>query len=392
MKILIVSPFLPNSLDSGGKTRLYNLLRKVVDSGVEVVFFVIGEKEFTRNDINKFKAIFPEVKLYCKFFKPSFFAKIKYFLSNFIHADKNCFAVIKNEINSIINKEKINILQIEFSQFARYLSKTKINSILVIHEIRFKKIWREVLIQKKLVMKFFFLVKYFLLKKEELFNFSKFDQLVVMSNEDSKNLSGYNLSSISVIENGVDVDVFNFSFSGAEKKIYFLGWFGNVQNEDSLEYYLKSISPNMKNNDGFELSIFGGDLRESIKKRVEDVGGRYYGFLENEHLLKEVMGSILVVPLRYGGGTRLKILEAMAIGNPVVSTTIGAEGLDVQNNYNILIADSPGEFCLAINRLMQNNELRKKIVLNARKLVEDKYDWRVITEKQVLIYKNILSK
>jgi polysaccharide biosynthesis protein PslH len=85
--------------------------------------------------------------------------------------------------------------------------------------------------------------------------------------------------------------------------------------------------------------------------------------------------AAVVVPLRMGGGTRLKILEAMAAGKAVVSTTIGAEGLDISDSSEVLLADSPGEFARAVGRVLADPDLRRRLGAAARRTVEHRYDW-----------------
>jgi len=85
--------------------------------------------------------------------------------------------------------------------------------------------------------------------------------------------------------------------------------------------------------------------------------------------------SVCVVPLRAGGGTRLKILEAMSLGRPVVSSSFGCEGLDVRDGENVLIADRPEECAEKTTRLLGDPNLRKSLSTKARQLVENQYDW-----------------
>jgi glycosyltransferase involved in cell wall biosynthesis len=84
------------------------------------------------------------------------------------------------------------------------------------------------------------------------------------------------------------------------------------------------------------------------------------------------------VPLRIGGGTRLKIFEAMAMGKAVVSTTVGAEGLPVTTGRDILIADGPAPFADAVVRMIRHREVREQIAADARRLVLDRYDWAAV--------------
>jgi len=95
---------------------------------------------------------------------------------------------------------------------------------------------------------------------------------------------------------------------------------------------------------------------------------------------------VVVVPLRAGGGTRLKILEAMAVGRPVVSTSIGCEGLLARSGEHLLIADSPREFAESVKRLLADRDLRAKLCHNARRLVEDHYDWALLGKRLMAVF------
>jgi glycosyltransferase involved in cell wall biosynthesis len=89
---------------------------------------------------------------------------------------------------------------------------------------------------------------------------------------------------------------------------------------------------------------------------------------------------VYVVPLRIGGGTRLKIFEAMSMGKAVVSTTVGAEGLPVAPGQDIVIADEPARFTQAVVHLIRDVEARRRIETAARQLVVERYDWSAVAE------------
>jgi glycosyltransferase involved in cell wall biosynthesis len=99
-----------------------------------------------------------------------------------------------------------------------------------------------------------------------------------------------------------------------------------------------------------------------------------------------------VIPIRQGGGTRLKILEAMALGTPVVSTTKGAEGLAVTRGKEILIADAPNDFAAQVVRLLQDLTLHRQLARNARRLVEEHYDWNEIGQRFVDLVEETADK
>ena len=96
--------------------------------------------------------------------------------------------------------------------------------------------------------------------------------------------------------------------------------------------------------------------------------------------VRTLPGSVYVVPLRIGGGTRLKIFEAMSMGKAVVSTTIGAEGLPVTSGQNVMIADEPARFAHAVIHLIRDTESRRRIEAEARQLVVERYDWSAVAQ------------
>jgi glycosyltransferase involved in cell wall biosynthesis len=102
--------------------------------------------------------------------------------------------------------------------------------------------------------------------------------------------------------------------------------------------------------------------------------------------------TIVIAPLRIGGGTRLKILEGMAYGKPIVSTSIGAEGLDVVHGRDMLLADAPEAFAEAIGRILDNPEFAAGLGRAARQLAEARYSWRAAASELEAFYGTLLAK
>jgi glycosyltransferase involved in cell wall biosynthesis len=137
-----------------------------------------------------------------------------------------------------------------------------------------------------------------------------------------------------------------------------------------------------------ELHITGSTQGVDVESLPMDAHVILTGYLPD---IRSVVASawICVVPLRVGGGTRLKILEAMALGTPVVATSKGAEGLDVTPDKNILIADEPDEFAAKTLRLLREQDLRNRLADNGRRLVEEKYGWSAIGQAFLRIVENV---
>jgi polysaccharide biosynthesis protein PslH len=99
--------------------------------------------------------------------------------------------------------------------------------------------------------------------------------------------------------------------------------------------------------------------------------------------------DVFVVPMRMGGGVRLKILEALAMGLPVVSTTMGAEGTGLVNGEEILLADTPEQFASEVLRLLDSPELRERIAAAGRKVAEERFDWSRVTPPLLQAYEEL---
>ena len=179
-----------------------------------------------------------------------------------------------------------------------------------------------------------------------------------------------------VVPNGVDVKRFlSHGETGTRVGLIFYGVLGYAPNTDALLYFSRDILPLVKETSPHTtLTILGANAPMAITDLGTAPGIQYLGFVPD---VRPYLWThkICVVPLRSGGGTRLKILESMAAGLPVVSTTKGAEGLEVQHMENILIADTPREFVEAVELLENNDVLYRKIQQNGQALVKRKYDW-----------------
>jgi glycosyltransferase involved in cell wall biosynthesis len=190
------------------------------------------------------------------------------------------------------------------------------------------------------------------------------------------------LGPVEVIGNGVDMD--SFRVDGVKRNrdsIIFASLLKYAPNRDGLRQFCREIFPEIRKTwENAVLRVTGhfagmgvDDLR--VQGHVE-----FTGYLDD---IRPAIASswVSIAPIHVGSGTRLKILEAMALGTPVVSTTVGAEGLDVEHEREILIADTPSDFAKQILRLHDDERLWGKLSENGRRLVQEKYDWRVLGKK-----------
>ncbi|MGI8968015.1 MAG: glycosyltransferase [Chloroflexota bacterium] len=206
----------------------------------------------------------------------------------------------------------------------------------------------------------------------------RFDRTVVVSEVDRGKLIslGGDGEKISVVANGVDVAATAFqAYPVDPDHIVYPGSLTYQPNRDACLYFVEHVLPKIREQKpATRFSITGRLLAVTPDRLKYAQGVELLGYVDD---VTPVVGSaaVCVVPLRQGGGTRLKILEAMALGTPVVSTSVGAEGLAVEDGKHLLLADDPDALALAVISLMDDGALRQRLALAGRALVEHSYSW-----------------
>ena len=204
---------------------------------------------------------------------------------------------------------------------------------------------------------------------------------VVVSDLDRKRLEEISPLHIPVrvAPNGVDVEYFQPRPSiPAEKMILFIGGMHVFQNADGVEYFLKTVWPKIQDKEkGVKCLIIGQNPSKQLQRLADETGAEMLGFVEDVRPFLARAG-LMIVPIRIGSGTRLKILSAMAMGKAVVSTSVGCEGIEARDGQEVLIADTPDDMARQVVEVLRNPDIRKRLGENGRKLVEEKYSWAII--------------
>jgi glycosyltransferase involved in cell wall biosynthesis len=186
----------------------------------------------------------------------------------------------------------------------------------------------------------------------------------------SRFVPGY--QEIYLLPNCVRVADYQLQEKAQRNTLIFTGSFRFRPNYDAIIWFLSEIFPLVQAKEPSLHLTITGDHANLPLPTARNI--TLAGFVKDVHLLV-AQSWVSIVPIQSGGGTRLKILEAMAIGTPVVTTRKGAEGLDAQHDIHLLIADRPMDFAHAILRLTNDDMLRQRLVDNAYRLVCEKYDW-----------------
>jgi sugar transferase (PEP-CTERM/EpsH1 system associated) len=237
-----------------------------------------------------------------------------------------------------------------------------------------------------------------------------FDAHVVVSERDGQRLRElWSATAVSVIENGVDSAHYSDSEieaahaawrsqnsgdvnqSPSAKRIVFVGSMDYHANIDGVVAFAREVWPSLhERHPEMIFTIVGRDPSAEVLQLASITGVEVTGTVDDVRpYYREAILSI--VPLKIGGGSRLKILEAMAAGVPVVSTTLGAEGLDVRNGVDIFIADTNEQQSEAITAVIENEGLRRQLRVEGRALVARRYDWTQVGDSLFKLYEDLLA-
>jgi glycosyltransferase involved in cell wall biosynthesis len=225
-------------------------------------------------------------------------------------------------------------------------------------------------------------IEYEKMRRFEPAQVRRFHHVIAVSEADREAMrSMVEGSRISVVPTGVDLGQYRYDPKAEPSGplVVFTGSMDWVPNIDGVEFFCKEIWPRvLEDVPEACFRIVGRDPHPRVKKLASnsvEVTGSVPSIIDH---LREA--AVFVVPLRIGGGTRIKIYEAMAVGKATVSTTVGAEGLDVRHDRDILLADDPTSFSEAVVSILQQDSLRRRLEAAAAATAA-RYDWSVITEK-----------
>lgn len=208
------------------------------------------------------------------------------------------------------------------------------------------------------------------------------DGVVAVSDDDARIIGRETRQPVRVVPNGVDVRQLTFRPGEASRNpvALFVGNFSWMQNRDALRFILDDVWPSLHEAvPSLTLRVVGRGLPAELRNKM-----RQNGLTLLEHV-EDIMtefhrATVLLAPIRIGGGTKFKILEAMATGLPVITTAVGFAGIKGAADREFLRAETAQDFVMATQRLLRDNTLREAITRRARKLVETAYNWDTIAE------------
>lgn len=424
-KLLLLSPVVPYPPTDGGKLRTFKLCNILADKyDITIIARVISDdlqfEEFLDNEFFSRVHFIPVIyrgdtpSLVAK--KPSIGKMIKNKLCDWIDISQAMpygldFAIeqrFKSALDECLKKHEFDIVHAEHLHMGQYLKNIKaIPKTLTEMDVEYKKAkqsmkysridskgkWITRQIDKVVIpLKTRFQLQ--MIKDFESSLSEMCDVCIAMSEYDKEVLQSMNPNlRIEVVPNGVDISYFQpLQSKSNEPTITYTGHMGYFPNEDAIIFFYKKIFPHIKARfPNVQLNVIGKDPAESIVRLSKSDSNVKVTGLVNDVRPFMVKDNVYIVPLRVGSGTRLKILEAMAMQMAIVSTSIGCQGLDIEHGKHIEIADNPIEFARSVIQLIDNPEKRRQMGEEGRKLVERSYDWRKIAEIQDEVYRRLIS-
>ena len=387
----MLTPYLPFPLMSGGQTRSYNLI-KDLSKKHDITLFSLIKNEQEKKYIS-------ELKKYCK--KVFVFSRSKtpWTLRNILLTGFGPypFLVIRNlapdeklAVKKELEVEKYDIIHAETFYVMPHIPDTNVPILLVEQTIEYLVYKHYVKNQAPLSVKIPFSIDVMKLKFWETHFWKQASRVVAMSESDKKEmLTLAPKLKIDIVPNGIDTDYFSARPRKeiTPAKVLYVGNFKWIQNVEAANILINEVWPKIKKEiKNVKLWIVGMNITDKLKEYASDD-------IEISEALPDIReayskASVLVVPIKGPGGTRLKILEAMASALPVVTTSVGAEGLGVVNGKEALISDELDEVSNNAIKVLKNKNLSKSLGLYGKKFVESKYTWN----KSAQVLDNIYSK
>jgi polysaccharide biosynthesis protein PslH len=221
------------------------------------------------------------------------------------------------------------------------------------------------------------------------------DHVLAVSENDRDSFATFlDSSRVTVIPTGVDTEYFQPSpQEEAPDSLVFTGSMDWLPNEDAILYFVREILPLIRQQiPQVSLSVVGRKPSRRVRELAANQKNvQLTGWVDDIRPYL-ASGTVCIVPLRIGGGTRLKIFEAMGMAKAVVSTSIGAEGLPLRHGENVLLADEPAEFAACVVSLLRHPAHRKRLGQASRKLVEENYSWARVAERFANVLSEVVAK
>ncbi len=398
MKILMLTPYLPYPLLSGGQIRTYNLLKNLSKKH-EITLFSLIKDDSEKQYLAELEKFCKKIEVFKRTFSP-------WHPRNILRAGFSLypFLVTRNLVDntkSAVEKEILNnhydLIHAETFYMMPNIPNTKIPVILAEQTIEYLGYQSYASKSKLWFLKPLFDLDILKIKYWEKHYWQSCNQLITMSEDDKEFIKSIapSVKNIDVVANGVDSSWFDQvkKQSPKDPTILFVGTFKWLPNSEAVEFLVEQVWPLIKEKlANAKLWIVGNaptakvysyekqDSSIKVTGGIPDIRDAYAG------------AHVLLAPVFSGKGTRYKILEAMATGTPAVASSIAVEGLGIIPGEHAIVANTAPEMADAVINLIANKKLQQSLSTNGKEYVSKKYDWKIISDKLDMIYRQVGEK
>ena len=397
MKILMVTPYLPYPLHSGGQTRSFNLIKHLAKN-CEITLFSfirdVNENQYIKNlspYCQKIKT-FPRGKTWSlKKILLAGLTPYPFLIANYYSQE------MKKIIQEEVKKEHYDLIHVECFYLMPNIPKTKSPVVLVDQTIEYE-VYRHYVQSlpfwtgpiKPLL--YFDALKLFLWEK---LCWKKASQICAVSREDKKKMIKHcHRLKVEIVQNGVDIKKFEkriYRRASRPTILFGIANFKWMQNKEAALILLREVWPQIKKKvKNCQLWIIGRFAPQLLSHFINE---KDVTIKEADDILPFYQKSwLLLAPIKSGGGSRTKFFEAMASGLPIITTPQGAEGIKAKNNREIIICRSNRQLASTAIKLIKNRLIAREIGKRGKKLITNKYSWQQSAEELNRVYKKVARK
>lgn len=404
MKILVVTPYLACPCKDGGSTAMFNLIKNLAVRH-DIFYLSFARQEDLAN--------LPMVTPFCVESAtillpgggtPSAFEKGIHFsrrmLQNLLSlvtftpiVVRKCMSqAMTDQIRRAIELYKPDAVHFFFPQMAHYIEACGgVPAVMDTSDAALVGVLRRAMSARRIWTKAYYLMQWLFWVRYESRYFPKFGKVLTVTQQDAAALKMI-MPDLDVYADAiaVDIEVAPRTTKAPARKIGFLASFNHQPNVDAALYFEREIFPLIRKQIGDAEFVVAGKNPPAALLDKQNAGVRCLGFVEN---VSTFYGSVdlVVAPIRFGGGIKLKVLEAMACGKAVVTTSVGAEGIAEANEDSLVIADNPEDFAGAVLALLADQARRRDLGERARLLIERRFSWRRVIDDMDAIYTKLVQ-
>jgi polysaccharide biosynthesis protein PslH len=390
MKILLAFPRPLVPADTGGKIRSLQIFSRL-SQRAEIHAISQADPESDADGIREMRQMFASYtpvfwKESVKYSRAFYFDLVKNRFTTLPYfIDKFCRPEFTRALGALAESRPFDVMFCDFLQTATPALDFPMRSRVVFqHNVEYMLRKRQWEAEKAPLKKWIFDAEWKRTRKVEAKVCRTFDHIIAVSDEDRLAFEKeFGVSSVSTIPTGVDADYFRpLNVPERPGRLVFVGSMDWYPNEDGVLWFLRDVFPLIQRTvPEASLTIVGRNPSSALSDAASKLSGVEITGRVTDVRPYLAEAEAVIVPLRVGGGTRIKIPEAMAMGKPVVSTHIGAEGLPFDHNREILLEDEPEKFAASVVALLQNPQIRSAIGDAGRARVVQQHGWESVVDQ-----------